>query len=128
MLIQIDLQSEIPIYVQLTNQIIEGIASGQLQPGEPLPSVRALAADLGINLHTVNKAYTYLKQEGYIQVHRQKGAMVNPQPLPPADEAFFHQLREQLRPLVAQSICRGVNEESFLDVCRSLYRQFDRGE
>jgi DNA-binding transcriptional regulator YhcF (GntR family) len=124
MLIHINLQSDVPIYVQLSNQIIEGIAAGLLHPGEPLPSVRSLAADLGVNLHTVNKAYTYLKQEGYIQVHRQKGALVHPQPLPTADEAFFLKLEEQLRPLVAESICRGVDEARFIEVCKRLYKQF----
>jgi DNA-binding transcriptional regulator YhcF (GntR family) len=124
MLIHINLQSDVPIYVQLSNQIIEGIAAGLLQPGEPLPSVRSLAADLGVNLHTVNKAYTHLKQEGYIQVHRQKGALVHPQPLPAADEAFFRKLEEQLRPLVAESICRRVDEARFIEVCKRLYKQF----
>jgi DNA-binding transcriptional regulator YhcF (GntR family) len=127
MLIRIDLQSDVPIYLQLSNQIIEGIASGALRPGELLPSVRSLAADLGINLHTVNKAYTYLKQEGYIQIHRQKGALVQPQPMPAADEAFFRRLEERLRPLVAESICRGVDEARFREVCRRLYRQFAEG-
>ncbi|ECV7489956.1 GntR family transcriptional regulator, partial [Salmonella enterica subsp. enterica serovar Muenchen] len=56
MIIQLDLQSDVPIYTQLVHQIIEGIASGRLQPGEPLPSVRSLASDIGVNLHTVNKA------------------------------------------------------------------------
>ncbi len=72
MIIKIDLQSEIPIYTQLQNSIIEGIVSGNLKPGEPLPSVRAMASDLGVNMHTVNKAYNFLKQDGFIQVHRQK--------------------------------------------------------
>jgi len=124
MLIHINLQSDVPIYVQLSNQIIEGIAAGLLQPGEPLPSVRSLAADLGVNLHTVNKAYTHLKQEGYIQVHRQKGALVHPQPMPAADEEFFRKLEEQLRPLVAESICRRVDETRFIEVCKQLYKQF----
>ena len=129
MLIHIDLQSDVPIYVQLSNQIIEGIASGKLKPGETLPSVRSLAADLGINLHTVNKAYTHLKQEGYIQIHRQKGALVHPQPMPEADESFFRKLEDKLRPLVAESICRRVDESRFLELCRHLYQQFDeKGE
>jgi len=127
MLIRIDLQSDEPIYQQLFNQIVEGIASGALQPGETLPSVRSLAADLGINLHTVGKAYTHLKQEGYIQIHRQKGALVQPGPIPEADGAFFGKLEKRLRPLVAEAICRGVDERRFCEVCGRLYQQFGKG-
>lgn len=88
MIIQLDMQSELPIYSQLVYQIIEGIASGELQPGEALPSVRNLAADIGVNLHTVNKAYTLLKQDGYILVHRQKGVVVNPDGMPGLTDDF----------------------------------------
>lgn len=59
--ISFDFQSDAPIYVQLRNKIIEGIASKQLNPGDPLPSVRNLAKDLGVNMHTINKAYQLLK-------------------------------------------------------------------
>lgn len=64
MFLQIEPHSDVPIYTQLTQQIIEGIASGQLKSGESLPSVRALAADLGVNMHTVNKSYHELGEEG----------------------------------------------------------------
>lgn len=64
MIIRIEPESEIPIYIQLTNQIIEGIAKGELKPGESLPSVRTFAADLGVNMHTVNKSYHELEKRG----------------------------------------------------------------
>ena len=111
MLLKLDLQSEIPIYTQLRNQIIEGIAKGDLITGQPLPSVRSLAADLGINLHTVNKAYTLLKQDGFIQIHRQKGVVVNPEGVPPVDEEFLLRLSRELRPLVVECNCRGLKKE-----------------
>ena len=69
MFINLNLESSEPIYIQLQQQIIEGIAKKQLQPGDALPSVRSLAADIGINLHTVNKAYQQLKQDGFILIH-----------------------------------------------------------
>lgn len=123
MLLHIDLQSESPIYTQLVHQIIEGIASKQLQPGEPLPSVRSLAADLGINLHTVNKAYQQLKQEGFVQIHRQRGAMINPDPIPPADDAYREKLEHEIRPIIAESICRQLSEAEFLDKCQDIFKQ-----
>ena len=76
MILKIDFDSDMPIYVQIKNQIIEGIAKGEIDKGEELPSVRALAEDIGINMHTVNKAYNMLKDEGYIKIDRRKGAIV----------------------------------------------------
>jgi GntR family transcriptional regulator len=120
--IELDLQSETPIYAQLVDQIVEGIASGALQPGEPLPSVRGLAEDLGINLHTVNKSYNLLKQEGFLQVHRKKGVIVQPDGMPGVTEAFEEKLRQQLRSLAAEAAVRGMTEEAFAQMSRSLYR------
>lgn len=123
MLLHIDLQSESPLYTQLVHQIIEGIASNQLLPGEPLPSVRSLASDLGINLHTVNKAYQHLKQEGFVQIHRQRGAMINPDPIPPADDSYREKLESEIRPIIAESICRQLSETEFLEKCRNIFKQ-----
>src|SRR5690625_7689133 len=64
--IKLDFESDEPIYTQLTQQIITSIAKKELLPGERLPSVRALAADIGINLHTVIKPYKQLNQGGFI--------------------------------------------------------------
>ena len=64
MVISINDASEIPIYQQIRNQIVLGISDGRLAPGEQLPTVRALAEEIGINSMTVSKAYTLLKQEG----------------------------------------------------------------
>ncbi|CAM3290916.1 MULTISPECIES: GntR family transcriptional regulator [Saccharibacillus] len=122
MFVELDLQSEVPIYKQLADQLIEGIASGKLAAGQPLPSVRALAADLGINLHTVNKAYQTLKQEGFLEIHRKKGVIVQPGPLPAADEAFLARLRRDLRPLAAEASARGLNEQELTELMQTLYR------
>lgn len=120
-MLDLDLQSETPIYTQLVNGIIEGIARKQLLPGEALPSVRALAADLGINLHTVNKAYHQLKQDGYVQINRKQGVVIQPDAFPPADQAFRKRAAEQLRPLIAEAICRGMTEEQFGEVCKEVF-------
>lgn len=122
MIIELDMQSEVPIYTQLVNQIIEGIASGRLELGEPLPSVRSLASDIGVNLHTVNKAYTLLKQDGYIQVHRQRGVVVHPDGMPQATEEFMDKQHRELRPIVAEAICRGMSKQEVLDIVDHLYK------
>ena len=76
MLIELDFNSDEALYIQLCNQIIVGIATARIREGDPLPSVRQLAESIGINMHTVNKAYTVLKQEGYVKVDRRKGAVI----------------------------------------------------
>lgn len=121
MIIQLDMQSDVPIYTQLVNQIIEGIASQRLQKGEALPSVRSLASDIGVNLHTVNKAYTLLKQEGYIQIHRQKGVVVHPDGMPPANSEFKLKQHEQIRPIIAEAILRGISQEELLEMVGAIY-------
>lgn len=123
MLLEIDLQSETPIYTQIAQQVIEGIAKGELIPGEPLPSVRSLAGDLGVNLHTVNKAYHILKQDGYVQINRKQGVVIEPDAFPIADENFQRILMERLRPLVAEAICRGLDGKQFEAFVHSTYEK-----
>ncbi|HAB8778070.1 TPA_asm: GntR family transcriptional regulator, partial [Listeria monocytogenes] len=117
----IDLQSDEPIYTQICNQIIEGMAKRELLPGDKLPSVRSLGADIGINFHTVNKAYQILKQEGFIQIHRQKGVVIHPDGVAKADELFFAKLQTKLKPLIAESVVRGVTEEKWLEVSKVIF-------
>ena len=80
MYITIDFNSDEAIYVQLCNQIIMQIATNEIKEGDNLPSVRELADTIGINMHTVNKAYSILRQEGYLTLDRRKGAVINLNP------------------------------------------------
>ncbi|MBC1371928.1 GntR family transcriptional regulator [Listeria booriae] len=123
MLLEINLQAEEPIYTQIMYQIIEGIAKKELKPGDDLPSVRSLASDIGINFHTVNKAYQLLKQEGYILIHRQKGVVIHPDGVEKASEAFYAKLRRKVRPLIAESICRSVTKEEWDMLCTTIYEE-----
>lgn len=121
MFIHIDLESEVPIYLQLMRAIKEGVATRSLKPGEALPSVRAMASELGVNMHTVNKAYQQLKQEELLLIHRQKGVVVNPD-LPGIDEPFLEQFGDQLNQLAIDALCRGMDEKEFIDRCRQTYQ------
>jgi len=76
MVIRIDEFSDVPIYLQIRNQIVMGISDGKLTVGEQLPTVRALAMEMGVNTMTVSKAYQLLKTEGYILTDRKNGARV----------------------------------------------------
>ena len=86
MRIELDFNSPEAIYIQLRNQIVMQIAQEQLRDGDSLPSVRCLAGELGVNMHTVNKAYAMLRQEGYLKLDRRRGAVISVQ-----DAASCHQ-------------------------------------
>jgi GntR family transcriptional regulator len=124
MVITIDFESDSPIYTQIYDQIVMGIATGILGLGEDLPTVRRMAADIGINMHTVNKAYTILRDEGFIKIDRRTGAAVSSK-LPKRDDAFTDRLIERLRPIVAQSVCQSVTSEEFCKLCSQIYKQLE---
>lgn len=108
MVIEIDFNSDEAIYIQLTNQIIMGIATSRLQEGDALPSVRQLADTIGINMHTVNKAYSVLRQEGFVTIDRRRGAVVNID----VDKIKAQQeMKEQLMVLLAKGCCKNITRE-----------------
>ncbi|MCY6959174.1 GntR family transcriptional regulator [Clostridium brassicae] len=123
MLIKIDFQSETPIYIQLRNEIIKGIAKKQLLQGENLPSVRQMAEDIGINMHTVNKAYNLLKEDGFINIDRRKGAMIGSMQNI-ITEDFMMKLNEEVDALIAESCCRGMSEKEFIDLCKEKFNSY----
>lgn len=121
MVIEIDMHSSIPIYKQLKTAIISGILSGQLNEGDALPSVRQLAGDLGINLHTVRKVYEMLSAEEYIRIHRSKGAQVcTPPKLAKDDLAVFKAL---LLPIIIELRVRDIGKERYLALMNELWEQ-----
>lgn len=109
MIIRVEAESDIPIYTQLSNQIIEGIARGDMHPGDSLPSVRALAADLSVNMHTVNKSYHELEKKGIIRIAPKSGAVISS----PKDfhASSLQRLSTEFRPLVAEAIVLGMEKE-----------------
>ena len=108
MIIEIDFESDEAIYMQLRNQIIMGIAMSVLHEGDTLPSVRQLADEIGINMHTVNKAYNILKQEGYLRVDHRKGTVVS---LDRDRIEVMEELKKQLRLLLAGAACKNISKE-----------------
>lgn len=124
MFIKLDFETDQPIYLQLVEQIIAGIARGNLTPGERLPSVRGLAADIGINMHTVNKAYQELRSREFIQIHRQRGVVIHPDGPPPADKLYVDQLKETLDPLIAESVSRKYSRDEFIQLCNNIYDDY----
>ena len=122
MIIQIDFNSSEAIYMQLCNQIIMGIATSKLQEGDPLPSVRQMADTIGINMHTVNKAYAVLKQEGFIQLDRRRGAVVA---IDVNRIKAMEGLKEQLLVLLAQSRCKGITREEVHTLVDEIFDEYN---
>lgn len=118
MILEIDFNSDEAIYIQLKNQIIFEIASERLREGDSLPSVRQLADYIGINMHTVNKAYTVLKQEGFVKLDRRKGAVVA---LDIDKLRALNQMKEEISVMLASGICKNVTRDEVHQLIDEIY-------
>lgn len=118
-IISINEMSEIPIYQQIRNQIVQGISDGRLSPGEQLPTVRGLAEEIGINSMTVNKAYSLLKQEGYIFADRRSGARVRKEFA--VTKELSEKSKELLQQIISEAKVSGMTKEEFFEICGKLY-------
>ncbi len=121
MIIALNDASEIPIYIQIRNQIVQGISDGSLAPGEQLPTVRALANEIGINSMTVSKAYQMLKQEGYIYADRRMGARVRENFKQGIGLSEHH--RELLKQIISEAKIHGLSKEDFFVECEALFKE-----
>lgn len=119
MIIKLDMSSTTPIYVQLRNQIVMGIGRGELKIGDGLPTVRQMAEDTGVNMMTVTKAYTILKNEGYIEIDRRHGAKVNP--TLDIKCKFTEKLEDELSLLIAESGIKGIKRSDFMEMCNCIF-------
>lgn len=121
MIVEIDFNSEEALYIQLINQIIIGIATDQIREGDTLPSVRQLADNIGINMHTVNKAYSVLKQEGFLRVDRRRGAVIA---LDTDKMRTISKMRRDLSVILARGVCKNVSREEVHNLVDSIYDAF----
>lgn len=125
MVITVDKLSDAPLYLQLRDAVITGIASGELRPGDALPSVRSLAEDLGINLHTVNKAYATLRDEGYVIMLGRRGAYVADAPADPTAGMDEAALAGALAKLATEFKASGGTRGAFLDAAARAAADLD---
>ena len=122
MIIEINFNSDEAIYMQLTNQIIMGIATSRLKDGDALPSVRQLADTIGINMHTVNKAYALLRQEGFVSIDRRRGAVI----CVDADKVkALEEMKENLLVALAKGCCRNVSRSEVHDLIDEIYDEYE---
>lgn len=126
MVIEIDFNSEEALYIQLRNQIIMGIAKDVLKDGESLPSVRRMANELGVNMHTVNKAYALLRQDGYVKLDRRNGAVVSVS----LENRSYHveTIHSDMQMIVAQAICKDISLNEMQELVRDMYIAFSSAQ
>ena len=122
MIIEIDFNSDEAIYVQLCNQIILGIATSQFREGEQLPSVRQLAETIGINMHTVNKAYSILQQEGFVKIDRRRGAVIA---IDINRIKALGEAKNELAVVLARALCKGIGREDIHSLVDQLYDNYE---
>ena len=120
MIIKIDFNSDEAIYMQITNQIIMGIAKRQICDGVQLPSIRNMADEIGINMHTVNKAYTVLRQAGYVKLDRRRGAIVSVD----VDKIeAIEEIRRELSVTLAKAGCMQISKEEIHELVDEIYNK-----
>ena len=98
------------------------IAAERLTEGDILPSVRHLADEVGINMHTVNKAYGLLREEGFLVIDRRKGAIIQ---VSPGQEEAIRQLRENLQMAIARCRCKAVSREAVHELVDEIYDSYE---
>ena len=122
MILTVDLNSTEAIYIQLRNQIIIGIAQDKIKNGESLPSVRQLADELGVNMHTVNKAYDLLRNDGYLTLDRRKGAVVCVEVNSKVNH--IENMNDGMRMMVAEAICKDISLNEMHQLVTQMYKEF----
>lgn len=124
LLIELDMSSETPIYIQLRNQIVIGIAYGNLAPGDSLPTVRQMAQDTEINAMTVSKAYNLLKNEGFIEIDRRHGATVSKNSN--ISEEYKNRIYSELELIIAECKINGLSKNKIVTICENLYTKMNK--
>lgn len=121
MIVEIDFNSDEALYLQLCNQIIMGIASSRFREGDSLPSVRQMADTIGINMHTVNKAYSILRQEGYLKLDRRRGAVIA---VDSDRMRMLEELKKELQIILAKSSCKNISKEEIHELIEEIYEDY----
>lgn len=122
-MIIIDPKTDVPIYVQLRTQIMEAIVRGDLSIGDTLPSVRALAGDLGVNMHTVNKSYHELESKEFIEIVPKKGAVIIVNKDKVISKNRLATLSKEFRPFVVEALANGMKEEELHELVTNVIKK-----
>jgi GntR family transcriptional regulator len=116
----LDLHSGMPVYRQIMDQVRGGIASGALNAGDQLPTVRQLAVDLEINPNTVVRAYRELELGGLLETHQGTGTFISAQKMKRADAQRERQLAQIVGDCVARAGAAGFTVDELIEELRGL--------
>lgn len=123
-ILRLDLASPTPAYRQIVDGLRLLFVGGQLRPGDTLPTIRALALDLGVHFSTVAEAYRTLSAEGWLELKRRHGATVTardaPAPAPEARTEFSTRLRQLIAQVRSQGLAAAVISKELELVAREL--------
>ena len=122
MIIEVDFNSDEAIYIQLCNQIIMGIATSVIHEGDSLPSVQRLADTIGVNMHTVNKAYSVLKREGYISLDKRRGAVIS---LDIDKLEELQVMKRQLQIVLARGCCKNISRQEVHELVDEIFDDYE---
>ena len=124
----IDRSRKVPVYEQIADQVRRLVASGSLDPGTALPSVRQLAGDLGVNLNTIARAYRLLEDEGFLVIRDRAGVAVAA-PAEKVESSARAELLDQMRASLARLRQAGMAPDELLRfVRREVEGMGSRGE
>ena len=122
MIIEVEFNRDEAIYIQLCNQIIMGIATSVIHEGDSLPSVRRLADTIGVNMHTVNKAYSVLKREGYISLDKRRGAVIS---LDIDKLEELQVMKRQLQIVLARGCCKNISRQEVHELVDEIFDDYE---
>ena len=122
-MLKIDFNSDEAIYIQLRNQIIMGIATDMIREGDTLPSVRQMADHIGINMHTVNKAYAVLRKEGIVSIDRRKGAVIC---IDSNKLLALEEMRQNLYIILAKGRCHNISRQEAHRLLDEIYDMWEQ--
>jgi DNA-binding transcriptional regulator YhcF (GntR family) len=125
--ISVDLSSKKPIFEQIIENIIDLIAYGEIKPGTILPSTRKIASLLGVNYHTVNKAYEVLIREGYAIMEKRRVVIVD-QKNHGKDIVFQERWEDKAKSLIAEAMSKGYSKEDLLVSLQKIMERIEKGE
>lgn len=128
MLIRLNFKSGKPAYLQIVEQVKYAAATGELRPGDPLPSIRLLAEELRVNRNTVAKAYTQLEHEGVVETQRGKGVYVSDNHSPLGKETRSKILSEAVDVTIVQALQFQVGRRDLLDLVDRRFKDFEKNK
>lgn len=123
MKISINSNSQVPLYQQLVQQIILEIAKGNLRCGDPLPSIRDIARQININLHTVHKSYKELQKKGIVKMKPYSGAFILKKHLGSIDDSDLQQISSNLEQMIVETFVKGISEEQLQQIFNHISKK-----